>query len=418
MYRDALLGLGLALYPATQLRLDGVPLGFGEFFLIAWLGLSAMGRFLRGPGPGNPALRRIAVFWALLGLAESIGLLSGLAGELFQDVSGMLHDVFAYSLMLALGMMISLELADARRRRRACWLVTGLGAAFLFLQLAGGFGLLPLPGLEYWNYDRFRGWSENPNQLGFVVVFPTFASLYLIQTARSVGETAAGLVCAGVALAVGIATKSDSFVVALLIGGSVWVAITALAWSRTLEAGVTLRGASVLFGLLAVPLAAAAFAPFAAATLERIEESSEAVYSNNDQGDTRLDLWQEALKRGVYSGFIGLGPGPQLVSKSFKLPPPNKWEAHNTLLDLFVQGGLLAVGAFVWLSLSTFRDVWRARLAGMAGLLCGLLAFSMFHLIVRQPVFWFGLVLCLLESACTTTKPGSWALVARKEAVP
>lgn len=399
MFRDTLLGLGLALYPATQLRLDGVPLGMGEVFLNAWLALSVAVQLTRGSHPGNTALWHVVTFWSVIALAESIGLVSGLATELFQDVMAMLHDVFAYSLMLALGTMLSLELAGSRRRRRVCWLVTGLSTVVLVAQLIGGFVVQPLSGVNVWFFDRFCGWSNDANQLGFVAAFLTVTSLYLAQTASSITHTAAALVCTAVAFLVGILTKSDSFVVSLLVGASIWVMLTAFIWIRTLEMGPTLRGAAVLFGLLGVPLMAAAFAPFASAAMERIEGRSEAVYEADGQGDTRLELWTEAIERGVHSGFIGLGPGPQLTSKSYKRPPPSKFESHNTPLELFSQGGLLAIGVFIWLCLSALRGAWRARLPGMAALMCTFVTFCMFHFLARHPIFWFGVIFCLLESA-------------------
>jgi hypothetical protein len=95
---------------------------------------------------------------------------------------------------------------------------------------------------------------------------------------------------------------------------------------------------------------------------------------------------------------MGFGPGPQLTSKAYKRPPPSKFEAHNTLLDLFTQGGLLAVGAFIWLSAAALRTAWRAQLAGLVAMIGALASFSMFHLVLRQPVFWFVIVLSLLAA--------------------
>ncbi|MBV8183318.1 MAG: hypothetical protein JOY76_01405, partial [Hyphomicrobiales bacterium] len=70
--------------------------------------------------------------------------------------------------------------------------------------------------------------------------------------------------------------------------------------------------------------------------------------------------------------------------------------AHNTVLDLFTQGGLLAVASFVWVLGSTFVVTFKARLAGLGTLLFGLGVFAVFHLIVRQPIFWFAISLCLV----------------------
>jgi hypothetical protein len=38
---------------------------------------------------------------------------------------------------------------------------------------------------------------------------------------------------------------------------------------------------------------------------------------------------------------------------------------------------------------------YRAGLTALATLVCALGVFSMFHLIVRQPIFWFSIALCL-----------------------
>jgi O-antigen ligase len=384
----------------------GLPLGASELLLSAWLLLAATAQLAGGRIATNPALGRLVIFWTMLALAQATALVGGLARDLFQDVAAMLHDMTAYLLMMAIGIMLALELHDARRRRGAVWAFVGLSTAVLILQLVSGLGLNLLPGVDCWFYDRFRGWSENPNQLGFFVAAVTFTALHLAEGAPSSAERVVALTCAAVAGLAGVLTRSDSFVVSLLIGASVWVALTAVVWFRTLRTGLVLRGAAVLFALLSIPLAAAAFAPFAAAALERIEETSASLYNDNEQGETRLELWIEALDRGYQSGLIGFGPGPQLTSKAYKRPPPAKFEAHNTFLDLFVQGGLVALAAFIWVCASAVRGAWRARLAGMLALVCALTAFGAFHFVVRQPIFWFGVVICLLEAGRLVVAPG------------
>jgi O-antigen ligase len=76
---------------------------------------------------------------------------------------------------------------------------------------------------------------------------------------------------------------------------------------------------------------------------------------------------------------------------------PN-FEAHNTLLDILTQGGLLAVVSLVWLVGATFLLTYRTRLDGLTVLLCGLTIFSIFHLIVRHPAFWFAIAICLVAA--------------------
>ena len=88
-----------------------------------------------------------------------------------------------------------------------------------------------------------------------------------------------------------------------------------------------------------------------------------------------------------------------MVSTPYKRVPPPNFEAHNTLLDLFTQGGLAAVASFGLLVAGGMRRTYRANLAGLTVLLGGLAMFSMFHLIVRHPVFWFVIALCLVAGS-------------------
>jgi hypothetical protein len=402
MMRDALLAFGLLMSTATQLRLSGAPLGPGEMCLALWLGLSL---FLQAARPGlmmNTALTRVIAFWLVLVVAESIGSLVGFATELFFDTDGITHDIIAYVLLFGLASMAAIELADERRRRRVTWMIVSFGATSFILQVGGAFGWIPLPIdplVEPWFFDRLRGWSKDPNQLGVAAVSLTLLSLHLAETASKRVEILAAVVCAILAFSVGLLTKSDSFIVCIVIAGAIFVAMKASLWLQTFKGGLSLRAASVSVVLLALPIFVAAAIPLASDAIERAEAQSEALYDEDGQGDLRLHLWKEALEKGMDAGMLGLGPGPHLTSKAWKRPPPNKFEAHNTPLDLFAQGGLLAVLALFWLYVSTLLITMRAKLAALSALSCGFIVFSMFHFIVRHPIFWFVVVLCLLEAA-------------------
>jgi hypothetical protein len=94
--------------------------------------------------------------------------------------------------------------------------------------------------------------------------------------------------------------------------------------------------------------------------------------------------------------MLGMGPGPHLI-KPNKRPPPEKFEAHSTPLDLFTQGGILALFGYIWLTTSAFVGAWRAGQPAMAALVVSIVAFGMFHFVMRHPIFWFAMILCLLE---------------------
>ena len=395
---DLLLAIGLVLYPSTQFRLGGVPFGPGELLLIIWVVIS-LGRRAYGPTVMPSAtLLRIASFWFVLVVAESIGMLVGFSIELFQDWHQIRNDVIAYTLMIALGLALAIEFADKQRRRRLVWTTVWLGSGSLTLQVLQGYGLPGPPGVETWYFHRFLGWSENPNQLAFLATVITVLSIHLADTARTRVSSFVAVILSVVPIIVGLLTDSDSFIVSMLAATAAYVALKSVTWLRATKLSITPQGSIVAMSLLFLPLVIIAAAPFGSLVRDQILAESAVVYTQGDQGDVRIALWQEAAEKGMMAGMLGMGPGPHLTSKSYKRTPPEKFEAHNTPLDLFTQGGFLAIFAYIWLGASAFGAAWRARLPTCAAIVCGLMAFSMFHFIIRHPIFWFAIVLCLLEA--------------------
>jgi hypothetical protein len=397
-FRDLLLALGLTLYVATQLRLSGLPLGPGEVLLILWLLPSAVVCMLRPRIQSTTALRRIAGFWLVLVMAESVGMVVGLSIEPFHDWAAVRNDMMAYSLMLALAIMIAIEFQCGERRDRLERLVAQFGAALLMLQVLDGWGFAVVPGVDPWYFDRLRGWSGNPNQLGLLAAFITILAVDLMHKAKRPAELLAATIYVAPAVLAGVMTKSDSYTLCLLAGGAVYAALRIAIWLRQARYELTLGSMGAVLLTISLPFLILATLPFASAIRNAIVEKSIEMYSDNSQGDVRLNLWKEAIQKGLDSRLIGMGPGPHLTSKSNKRPPPNKFEAHSTPLDLFTQGGLLASMAFVWLSVSTFLATWRARRPALAALVTSLVAFAMLHFVIRHPVFWFAIVFCLLEA--------------------
>jgi len=148
-----------------------------------------------------------------------------------------------------------------------------------------------------------------------------------------------------------------------------------------------------------LPVLAVGALPLAPVLVERLEAKSEALYNEDNQGDLRFHLWAEAFDKGMGAAMLGLGPGPHLTKKAWKQSPPYKFEAHNAPLDLIVQGGLLALLAIGLLYVSLLVATTRARLPALVALSSAFVVFSMFHFIIRHPIFWFGVVLCFLEAA-------------------
>ena len=95
---------------------------------------------------------------------------------------------------------------------------------------------------------------------------------------------------------------------------------------------------------------------------------------------------------------------------------PN-FEAHNTVLDLLVQGGVIVLLDTCWLGLVAAGMTLRARIDALSALLCGLAVYSLFHFTFRQPMTWFAVVVCLMTAYSRIATPWeeqAWKVRARR----
>jgi hypothetical protein len=396
MIRDMLLGIGLLLSTATQLRLGGLPLGPGEFCLVAWLFLNVCRETNRLGPPSTPALKTLLTFWAIFALSMAVGQIVGLATEKIRDPASAQHNVIAYTLMAVVSCFAVVQEAGLHRVAR---IIVMLGPACLLIQIAHAFGLVNVPNINPWEWTRMRGWSENPNQLALTAAILVVLSIHTVEIATRARDYLYALLCAVVAIAVGVLTKSDSFVVCLALAAMVFLPLKLYAWLQSIGHGLTLRAAFAWILVLAVPVMLASTAPaipWLAGTADALVSS---MYEEKQQGDDRIELWSEGIRRGVGAGFLGLGPGTHIIDKKGELAPPPNFEAHNTLIDIFTQGGLLAVLALLGIAATAFIVACRANLAALPALLCSVFGFGMFHFIFRHPMFWFAIAICLVAGA-------------------
>jgi O-Antigen ligase len=413
MMLNALFAVGLLLSTASQVRASGFLIGPGELCLLIWLGATTCQQVVHLGPPLTPALSRLLIFWALFAVAESLGVFAAAVIGDEHDPQWFLHDVMAYPLIAAVSCLSVVEPNAGPRLRRFAWHFAALGSAALALLLAQGYGLIELPLIDPWYWDRFRGWSAIPNQLAVLCVALGFVSLHLAETATRLSERIAALGCAILPIYVGRLTKSDAFNLVLLVVGPLLGALTFRSWLLSADRSLTFRSALAGMVALALPLIVASLAPLGSFFAVASEISRESAQATEEEAGQRLELWTQALGRGVESGMLGLGPGPHLQiptailagrestghPKNIEHPEPSylpNFEAHNTVLDLFTQGGLVAALCFIWISGTAIFVAYKARLAGLVAAVCGLNLFGMFHLIVRHPIFWFAIGLCLV----------------------
>ena len=417
--RDFLLAVALLLTTATELRSPGSPVGPGEICLVIWITWTVGHSLAQSSLPVTPALFHLFIFWALFGVGQSIGLLSGLSINDTRDWGLFLHDVMAYVLVAAFSCLCVVEAEAELRLHRVAWFMVSLGAVILILQLATAWAWIDLPLIEPWFGDRFRGWSNNPNQLAFLCALQVLLALYLADAATRFASQVMAIACALPAIGIGVLTKTDTFTFALIAACPVFLCVKLRIWLSTPRQVLIARAMAALIAIAAVPMLLASAIPLVASSISDPQNLALGLTKNGGkeavhEADLRLELWGEAIDRGLEAQMLGLGPGPHLPIPASIIaarqtetdldtgdhPAVNgtpDFEAHNTFLDLFAQCGLLGVVSFAWIMTTAFFTAVRVRQAGLAALLCGLAVFGLTNMIVRPPIFWFGITLCLVQ---------------------
>ena len=161
-----------------------------------------------------------------------------------------------------------------------------------------------------------------------------------------------------------------------------------LSWSKFVYTG-RIGSWGSFFVYFLVPLAAISIflllvQPFYAAFTDRIG----VLYGEGGEGAVRVDLWHNAVIAIGSSFLLGLGPGAFSGIEG----PFLGTEAHNTILDWGMSSGV--VGMFIFIALLLWVS-WKAVVRGNILLVTAMVAifvFSLFHYVLRNPVFWFYLV--------------------------
>jgi O-antigen ligase len=401
MIRDVLLAAGIVLTPTGQLS-TGLPLGIGEMFLLGFIAVSAFSIVRVGRIEVNSALFSVLFFFGVFLISQLIGLFFAFVSQTPILVSSTVHDSMAYGLSACIAFLIAAQPGSAVRLRRTAWLIVGFANVVLATQLAGAYGLVELPGVDVWSWDRFQGWSPNPNQLALycAVYFPL--ALHLAFTSSRLLTRVVGLCALVIPLYIGRITKSDTFLLTTVLTLLVFAALQLYFWLAQ-SSNHLRRQLSRLLVVGSLLLAVCAL-PYGVARLGIIAEFARSMTKGQGGEETdatlalRINLWQEAISTGAQSASLGFGPGAHLnpppVTETDMMP--ERFEAHNTPLDLYTQGGLIAVLLLIWIVVSAASFAWRAGLYGLLALIISITVFSMTHLILRHPIVWFSLTACLL----------------------
>ncbi|TGP44362.1 polymerase [bacterium M00.F.Ca.ET.230.01.1.1] len=403
MIRDVLLAGGVAMAYASQLEIPGAPFGISQVLLALWILVSICRALAGGRLEATRALSIFVAFWAIMTFALGLGLIVGMLTNV-QYMDAPVHDMIAYLLLAFVTCLLAADPAADRRLRHTSWWVIAIADACFVFQLALGFGWIHQSGVNPWFWDRFTGWSDNPNQLALYCALFGPLALHLSMTTKNWLSVIFGVISIILIIYVGRLTKSDTYLLAIVITGLVLLMLRVRGWIAV-GGKVTLgRQISLLLLLALIPLAISA-TPYVLAETSNVENFAKSLTKGEggeataDTANLRINIWTNALGKGLRSASLGLGPGPHVdrsvVTKEFIDLP---FEAHSTPLDLFTQGGILAVLALLWILLAAVISAWRAKFDALVALALSVAIFGLPHLVIRHPIVWFSIALCLMAA--------------------
>jgi O-antigen ligase len=407
---DWTLALGVLFALETQFRSETSVAGPGEILLASWIGGMLCRNFIRSEWIVTSAAIEIGAFWAIFAFALCLGSMQTIASGTLIDFSLGFHDIVADSLVALICLLLTLGPAAAQRVRRIQWAIAISGSVLLALQLANAAGLFVISDIDPWFWDRMRGWTSNPNQFALLCLLLAFLSLHLADVeSSSLSRRAVAIFFCALAVVGGWFGKSNAYVLVIVGGIGFFLMAKASRWLLRLERReIPALSFSAAVGALAVYVALVTL-PLIGANADLMRDAGGlARDSRNELEDSsvRIELWKQALQRGADSWLLGMGPGPHLEIPNIVLlgrrsgnEPVNmshptaglapNFEAHNTLLELFVQGGLVSVSAYLWIVGLALWRAWRVGADGMVATLLAVNAFGSFHVVFRHPFVWF-----------------------------
>jgi O-antigen ligase len=385
MSAPALLIVAMLFSTATQMRAGEIPVGPGEIFLAAWIGYAGLRPLVeRRWGGQAPQFRPLFLFWGAAGLLLLAGTASGWrSGLLSYDKA--LHDAAAYVLISVFSLILAKQGQLANPQHLSRQVVSAM--ALCGLVLLGLAALAPRIGsVIFWYGDRFSGWSENPNQFAQIMIPVPFLAAFTAARSPSATDRLYFYVVFAVTVVVGLLVRSDALLVAWLVA----LAVSVFLLVRNAMAAPRASPASAMFVRVTVPVAMVLLAGVAFMLgFEQLRSAVMGVVTEGGQGAIRLILWFNGIRALLASPVVGLGPG----AHSGLLGPFEDKEAHNSMIDWATSTGLIGLLALAILAWALFRPVWRSRSAALVGSFTALLVFAQIHFALRQPLFWFWMIL-------------------------
>jgi Lipid A core - O-antigen ligase and related enzymes len=393
------LALGLVLSTATQLRF--LPsFGVGELLLLVWCIFISLKVLLKNRSINVSQSKYFIFYWycsfLFLFIGWEISLILG-----YRITEGA-RDFIAYlfNSVLFFLFFVSSDLAQRFKFLSEGYYmisVVYLIVVFSILQIDSTFAFKFL----LFGGNRLSGFSDNPNQFALLLLPLPYLSIYYLKSASKYSLKAFHLLSLFLAVTAGFRTQSDALIVAW--GASVALLILGFYIYRFLKRRTMVQYAAILFLLLFMVLLLFINADW---IMEQKNEYMEEIIFSNSQTGIRFNLWLNGLQAMSASPIFGLGPGAfSGVTGAFQ-----QTEAHNTFIDWGTNTGMLGITLMLFFLIAIGYKLIKKKKYLLIAMLCAILVFSMFHFTLRQPMFWFCIVMIiLLMESNETWKYGNYS---------
>lgn len=379
--------LGIVASTFTKLRVPGLPIGVGELVMVLSFLVSILQLIMGQVLLVSKNFGRMLIFWVITFLNLSVGIFWGDATIRFYGIESYGHDLSAYLFTFLTSSFFWLTNMQGHNQFKRV-LKNYLLVIFIYFSLCCIALTQPkfvLIGFDFaYQLFRFSGLSENPNQLAcFCVGFP-FMLLYAWPLFSTPWLKVVRVILLIEMLLVGVATLSDALVLS-------WVASLSFLlfrWFIDYQPLLHLNSFTKAFGLLfknfITPLVIVfAIVVFSFQALNYADD----VYNEGSQGSDRVLHWRLGIEGIKMSPLFGFGPG----SYSGFTRPFEGEEAHNSFIDFTLSTGLIGLIVLCTMLTLFFKILWTNKFLFAAGI--SMLIYIMFGFFLRQPFFWFNLLL-------------------------
>lgn len=367
---NTFIAISFILLVLTELRIPGLPIGMGEILLLICC-IALLSRKRSSDAMDMVSYRMMRQFWILMFIALFIGTVV----NIFMIGYGIFFRTLIAYIFCCFVCITLAKFCTCKDIYDIVYKIVQIGIIFFFfLYLYGTYVDSSLFGMElFYGRIRFTGGAKNPNQTALFFSVIPFFSFYRFKEEFSKQKLLKAVwwgLLTITSVYLGCATKSEAIFGAWIIG-------LIFALYRLLFIKIKSLVNRICLVLFTVGIILLLF-------FQKIYDYIYIWLEGLDKDGSRQQLWVDGIIVFKDSFFLGLGPGSYSG-------PSNTWEAHNTLIDFAVQGGILAVICLLVLFYKSYKGI-QYDIIISAGVIV-LFAFTMAHFAGRQPIYYLYIIM-------------------------